>query len=143
MINKELADEKVGQGWIRVWAMIEVLGIKEEITKKSLETHIDTLDMDERVKLYKKQLGEIKEVEKPLKNVEKGFSQVCEIEFIAKNLEDLVAIIMKYGPSAVEILEPNEIKLKMNESQNILNLVSRMMHEFAAAGIGGLVIANK
>ena len=139
MINKEEADEKVREGWIRSWLMFEVLAVNEETTRKSLESLINRLDKDNRIKLYKKTLGEIKKVEKPIPNIEVGYSLTCETEIISKKFDNLVQIVITYGPSAIEILEPSKLYIDGGEAQKILNTISEMLHEFAAAGVGGIV----
>ena len=139
MIPKEESDEKVREGWLRVWMMFEVLAIDENVTKESLEKLINKLEKDSRAKMYKKEFGEVKEVEKPLPNVEMGHSLTCEVEIVSKRFDDIVQIVTEYGPSATEFLEPKKIGIDYGEAQSILNTVSRMMHDFAAAGAGGIV----
>ena len=139
MIKKEDADEKVGEGWIRAWMMFEVLAVNEDTTKNSLETLINRLEDDNRIRMYKKEFGDIRKVEKPMKNVDIGYSLTCEIELISKKFDNLVQIVTEYGPAAVEILEPKKLDLDAGEAQAILNSVSQMMHQFAAAGAGGIV----
>jgi hypothetical protein len=143
MINKEDADEKVEQGWLRTSLMFEVLAIKEEVTEKALGELIGKLDKDGRVKIYKKELLNIVETKNPFKDVEKAYSQACEIELIAKNFEHLVEIVTEYGPSSIEILEPNSLSIGMREAQSVLNRISSIMHQFAKAGVGGLVFIRK
>jgi hypothetical protein len=139
MISKEESDERVAEGWIRSWMMFEVLAISEEKTKDSLETLVGKLEKDLRAKMYKKSFGELKVVEKPLPNVEKGHTLTCEVEFVSKCFDDIAQIVTEYGPSATELLEPSKISMSSGEAQSVLNTISRMMHEFAAAGAGGIV----
>jgi hypothetical protein len=139
MIKKEDADEKVGEGWIRAWMMFEVLAINENTTRNSLENLMNRLEDDNRIKMYKKEFGEIREVEKPIKNVDIGYSLTCEIELISKKFDNLIQIVTEYGPAAIEILEPKKFDLDAGEAQAILNSISQMMHQFAAAGAGGIV----
>jgi len=139
MIEKGLADEKVSEGWIRAWLAFQVLAVNQDVTDKSLEELLKRLENDGRVKIYKKQLSDIKEVEKPLKNVEKGYSRTADIELIVKNLDDMVQIVIEFGPSAIEILEPKNLKVDLPQAQSILNIIAQVMHQFAAAGIGGVV----
>ena len=48
-------------------------------------------------------------------------------------------IVMEYGPSSIELLEPRILDLPISEAQGILNSLSRLVHQFAASGAGGLV----
>jgi hypothetical protein len=139
MMPKEECDEKVKGGWIRAWMMFEVLAVNEKTTKNSLEILLNKLEKDGRIKMYKKEFGELKTVEKPLPNVEMGYSLTCEVEIVSQSLDNLVQIVTEYGPSAIELLEPSKISVNAGEAQSILNSVSQMMHEFAAAGAGGIV----
>ena len=142
MIRKEEADEKIKEGWIRTWMMFEVLAINEETSKKSLESLLKRLEDDARVKMYKKEFGESKKVEKPMKKIEVAYSLTCKIELISKKFDNLVQVVTEYGPSAIEILEPKKFDIDAGEAQIILNSVSQIMHQFAAAGAGGLVFVR-
>jgi hypothetical protein len=59
---------------------------------------------------------------------------------ISKNLNNLAQIVIEYGPSAIEILEPDKFNLNSGEAQSILNSISHMMHMIAAGGAGGIVL---
>jgi hypothetical protein len=142
MIDKYEADNLVKEGQIRVWAAFEVLSGKEEMTKKSLTEHLEKLDNLKGVKLYKKQFSDVKRVEKPLRGLEVGFSYVCESEFIVKDMEELISVVLNFGPSSLEILEPKEIKLNVSKAQAVVDLVASVMHRYAAAGLGGIVVAG-
>lgn len=142
MIKSDEANEKVKEGWIRSWMMFEVLAINEEASKRSLESLLNRLEEDARVKMYKKEFGETKKIEKPIKNIDVGYSLTCEVELISKKLDNLVQIVMDFGPSAIEILEPKKLGVDAGEAQIILNSVSNIMHQFAAAGAGGMVFVR-
>ncbi|MEM5778287.1 MAG: hypothetical protein QXD43_00410 [Candidatus Aenigmatarchaeota archaeon] len=139
MILKEEANEKVKEGWLRVWMIFEVLAINEKTTRESLESLMNKLEKDSRVKVYKKEFGELKKVEKPLPNIEFGYSLTCEVELISKKFDDLVQVVIEYGPSAIELLEPLKFNVSAGDAQTILNSISHVIHDFAAAGVGGIV----
>jgi len=143
MIIKEEADEKIEEGWLRVWMMFEVLAINEKTTRESLDILMNKLEKDNRVKMYKKEFGEMKKVEKPLPNIDYGYSLTCEIELISKKFDDLVQIVTEYGPSAIELLEPLKFSINAGEAQAVLNSISQIMHDFAAAGAGGIVFIRE
>lgn len=143
MISENEAKEKVDQGWFKVWLMFEVLGVKEDVAEKALESLVNKLDNDERVKVYKKQFGDFLKVEKPLEGVEEGFSLTCEVEIISKKLDNLAQIVIEYGPSAIEVMEPTNFKMDAGEAQLILNTISQTIHQFAAAGAGGIVFIRE
>jgi hypothetical protein len=143
MISEAEANEKVREGWIKSWMAFEVLAINEKTARESLEGLIDKLDKSENIELFKKEFGSVKRVDRPLRNVETGFSVTCDVEIVSKKLEYLVQTVIEFGPSAVEVLEPLSLNLKVGEAQNILNTISEMMHRFAAAGAGGILVLKE
>jgi hypothetical protein len=143
LIEKAEADEKVQKGWVRSWLAFHVVATNEEITNKSIEDMMERLDKDGRVNLYKKSFSDVKKVQNPTKNIKEALGKTAEAEIITKNFEDLIQIAVEFGPSAVEILEPKKIELSIGEGQAIVNLLSQVMHQFAAAGLGGIVFVRK
>ena len=142
MIEKYEADEKVQEGWIRLLMTFEAVSVSEEVTKKALESLINKLDSDQRAMIYKKEFLGVKEVNAPVKGMEKGWSQIVEVELIVKRFEDAVNIVMEYGPSSVEVIEPKEVRVNIGEMQSTLNSIGELMHKFAAAGLGGFVFVH-
>lgn len=141
--SEELKDEikkKRKDDWIEAWFAIEALAVSEDVVKASLEKHIEKLSKAKDAFVYEKKFSDIKEVEKPLKNVEKGFSQIVEIKLFVKNLFSMISIVMLYGPSSIEILGPKDMKISIEEMQNIVNTLAGVVHQFASAGVGGIVI---
>ena len=55
----------------------------------------------------------------------------------------LLNAVMTYGPSAIEIVGPNKEEIDISEMQNVANTLAGVVHQFAAAGIGGIVITPK
>jgi hypothetical protein len=132
--------KKVNDGWIRSWMMIEVLAVTEKAAKSALEKHIQKMGREKRTIIYNKKFHEIKKVEKPLPKIEAAYSYVAELELVTQAYDQLIYLVMNYGPSSIEILEPEKLKIDMGEAQSILNSVAEMIHKFVAAGIGGLII---
>ncbi len=144
MMDSEIKDKvnkKMKDGWIKSWMMIEVMAVSEDAAKTALEKHVGKMESEKAAFLYGKKYGEIKDVENPLPNVAKGYSYVVEFEILTQNLDRLMTIVMNYGPSSVEILEPNEIKIPVGEAQGVLNSVSAMMHKFASQS-GGIIVSS-
>ena len=136
----ETVEKKMKEGWIKSWMMIEVMAVTDETAKKSLENHVNELAKEKRTIVYKKSFKEIKKVESPRPNIPVAYSNVVELEMITQTYEQLVYVVMNYAPSAVEVLEPEKVSIEAGELQGILNSISDMMHKFAAAGVGGVVI---
>lgn len=127
--------------WIEAWFAVEVLAVNEDVVKESLEDHITKMGREKDVFIYEKSFKEVKKVENPTKNIKEGFSYIVELKLFIKNLYALIRVAMLYGPSSIEILSPNNKEINLDEIQSISNMVSSMVHQFAAIGVGGIVIA--
>ena len=139
-MEEEQVKKKIKDGWIKSWMMIEVLAVNKKAAEESLKGHLDKMKKENKTLVIKEDYKGAQEVDKPMPDIEKGFSQVVEIELLTENYEKLMFLTMNYGPSALEILEPDNIKMDLGEAQGILNSISEMIHRFAAAGVGGVVI---
>lgn len=139
----EQAKKKRKDGWIESWMAIEALAIEKEVVEDSLKKHINQLKEVKDVLVFEEKFGETKHVENPMKDVKEGHSQIVEIKFMAKTFTMLLNVVMTYGPSAIEIIGPNKKDVDISEMQNIANTLSGVVHQFAAAGIGGIVITPK
>ncbi|MBI4019946.1 MAG: hypothetical protein HY367_01330 [Candidatus Aenigmarchaeota archaeon] len=138
---EEKVKKRIKDGWIRTWMMIEVLAVTEEAAKTALQKHVEMMDRETaRSMIYKKHFKEAQKVEKPIPHIESAYSLVVEIEMVAQDFETLAYLVMNYAPSAVEILEPDTVKMDVGEAQGILNSLAEMVHKFAAAGVGGIIV---
>lgn len=142
MISPNEVKEKVGAGWFNVWLAFEGLAVNEETIKSALEGLVERLETDQKVKIYEKEFLEPVKVENPLKGIKDAWSQVVNIKFVIKSFKDLVQLVIEYGPSAIEVLEPSKSQLQIGDAQDILNNVAGMMHRYAAAGMGGTVVVH-
>ncbi|MBI2674957.1 MAG: hypothetical protein HYX24_00740 [Candidatus Aenigmarchaeota archaeon] len=127
-------------GGIRSWMMIEVLAVTESAARQALENHLKNMEREKGIIIVKKEFRKPVEVSNPLQNIEKGYSHIVELEAVAKNYETLINIVMNYAPSSIEILEPEKLEMDIGEAQGILNSIADMMHKFARAGIGGVIV---
>lgn len=138
----EKVNKKLKEGWIKSTMMIEVLAVTEEAAKESLEKHISRMEKEEKAIIYKKNFKKIDKVKNPIPRIKEAYSNVVELELLTQNYDKLVYMVMTYVPSSVEILEPGHIKMDMGEAQGVLNSIAELIHKFAAAGIGGVIIGT-
>ena len=134
-INKRKKDK-----WFEVSFTIEVLGMDEQITKTSLAKHIEKMSHVKDIFVYEKDFLDVKHVKKPMKGVEEAYSQVVRVKFLVKKLSTLLNVVLTYGPSSVELLGPDKRDVDASEVQDIANVLAGLVHQFAAAGAGGIVI---
>lgn len=140
--TEDQVKKKLKEGWIRVSMMVEAMAISDKAVESALKKHVERMEKEKDIILYKKDFKTTEEVEKPLPNIPKGFSQVVDIELLVENFDKLVFMVYNYGPSSIEILEPEKIKMDAGEAQGILNTMAAMVHRFAALGGGGLVVST-
>ena len=134
-IKKKRKDE-----WIEAWFAIEALAVDEKVVRESLAGHIEKMSKLREIFIYEKDFKPTLKTKNPLKNVKEAFSQVVELKLFAKNLPILVSTVILYGPSAIEILGPDNKKTSIEEMQNVTNIIAGIVHQFAAAGVGGIVL---
>jgi len=140
--HKKLADKRLREGWIKSTMIIEVLAINEEAARTALEKHVEKMEKEDNTMILDKRFHEIQEVENPTPRIEKAYSHIVDVDVLTLNFDQLVRVVVSYAPSSIEILEPEHIKLDMGEAQGILNSVSEIIHKFAAAGLGGVMVSS-
>ncbi len=134
--------QKLADGWLKAWVMVESLATKEDVSRQSLVELAKLIEKEQEIGIVKKELKESHKVENPLPNVAEAYSTVLELEVMAKNYGSLARFVINYGPSALEILEPKKIAIELGEAQNVLNEIANLVHRFAQAGIGGVVLSR-
>ncbi len=140
---KELVGKKRKDGWIEAWFSIEALAINEDVVRTALKDHIEKLSKVRDVVIFEKVVKDALKVHKPLKNVEEAYSQVVDLKLMLKDLYTLIVVVLTYGPSSVEVISPGSVSVKAGEMQSISNLLATLIHQFASAGVGGIVITPK
>ena len=128
------------ENWFEVLFAIEALGVTEEVVVDSLKKHVEKLSHVKDVFVYDRQFTYAQNVKNPLQNVPEAYSQVVNVKFFVKDIATLINVVLTYGPSSVEILGPNKKEVSASELQNVANGLAGVVHMFAAAGIGGIVI---
>jgi hypothetical protein len=132
--------EKRKEKWFEVQFTIEALAVDKEFVEKALRTHVEKMSKIRTLFVYDTKYLETLKVQKPMDNIEEAFSQVVKVKFFAKDLLTLFNVVMVYGPSSIEILGPDRHEIKISEVQGISNTLAGVVHQFAAAGVGGIVI---
>jgi len=119
-------EEKVRDGAILSTLYLEVQGAKEDAAKEALEKMIfDRMGSEEFITLLEVKLYEIK------KDEEEGFySGVAELKILARDFRWFVNAVMRYGPSAIEIIKPEEYQLSSDEMHSLVADVSEIVHTY-------------
>ncbi len=143
---EEKAQELMDKGWIKSWMLFEVQAVTKDVLKKAIKNHISKIKKEKGVKIVNEKLSDFNELEASAllkqKGVDKVYSVVAELIVVYKDFEILTNNVINYGPSAVEILGPEKITLRMRDAQNVLASIADMMHKYALAGRGGVIISS-
>ena len=145
-ISEVNVDKLVSEGWIKVWLVFDTQAVDKKVLKGLLSGLFDKMRLIKEIHILSDSLTEPEAIEPSEQFTKKGitevFSQVLEVEILAKDFETLLYFVITFGPTTLEVLAPNEIKFDMREMQNTLILVSELMHSYAAAGAGGMVLTK-
>ena len=136
----EAVEKRREEGWIDAWFAFEVVAVTKEAAESAMKKHIEALENLRNVLVYEKSFQEIKEVEMKGYKIEKAYSKTAEVKLLLKDFETLVHVTVTFAPSAIEIYSPEKLEIKINELQNISNMLAGLMHQFASARLGGVVI---
>ena len=117
---------KSEEGKITAVFIIEVLGRPKEHLTETLEDLTRKLGEEKGVKILNKKINEPKLVE----NQKDLFTAFAEVEVEVDEAMMLAAIMFKYMPSHVEIIEPERIVLANNEFSDVLSEITRRLHRY-------------
>jgi hypothetical protein len=140
MDMKEEIGKRRKEKWFELHMGIEVLGISRDIAENSLAEHVRKLSSEDGVFVYEEKFSDIQKVDKPLRDVDEAYAQVASVKLFAKNLSTLMHVVMLYGPSSIEVIGPDKRDISVGEVQHVANNLASIVHQFAAAGVGGIVI---
>lgn len=117
--------EKVEEGWINVRFIVEAQGKPESHVLNNL-------------KAVKSQIASIKGVEiydetqeDPQKISDQIFSALLDLGLVVEDVELLMQLVLRYGPSAVLVIEPETIELEFRQLQNVINDVTVFLHKLS------------
>ena len=124
---------------IKAMFIFEILGRPPEYVKESLEEHILNLEKIEGIKILNKKIHEPKELnpDKLAKNgkLEKEqakdlYTSFAEVELIVDNISLLFSITFRLLPSHVEIISPDEFRLKNFDLNSIISELAIKLHRY-------------
>ena len=121
-------DKLLGEGCMHARLFMEVQGNDKDACQKALErTVFDSLVEEDSVTVLNVKFYELKQDAK-----EGFFSGVVEIDLLFRDFRWFVNVVMRYGPSAIELIEPHNVKLNLDEMQSILADVSELSQTFSS-----------
>lgn len=118
----EARDEGEAKGPFKVKMIIE--GASR--TKDALEFQM--AEIEKKLRKEKVQFGKFDR--SSVEEQEGNFTMFIDTEIFASSLKSVVNLIINYGPTYVELLEPKKVELSMSETQETMNLVVQAVHYY-------------
>lgn len=145
-MDKAEVQRLVKKGWIKVWMVFDTQAVDKKLLTELLEMLLAKMRETQSLKVVESSLTKPERI-KPVaqleaQGVKKVYSQILEATLLAEDFESLVNATITFGPTAVEILEPEKITISMRQAQNALSSMTEMMHRYAAAGPGGVMLTH-
>lgn len=119
--------EKVSQGHVRAILLLEILGRPKDYLSKALKVVTARLDKDKEIHVLSKKHHRPKQVKE-----EQVFAAFAEVEVLSPTLLKLMEICFDYMPSSIEIVEPAELKMNLQQSNSIINDLASRLHKYDA-----------
>lgn len=110
---------------IRTIMIFEIMGRPESYIKESIEKFSDKIGQEKDVKIINKKTAEVKKIEG-----QELFTTFAELEIETKDISALLRIIFNYMPSHIEIVSPDEFRLKNFDFGSILTEIIRIIHKY-------------
>lgn len=127
---------------VKLWMVFEAVSPSQEGVEGSLEDHLEKLRNEPEAEVVESNIDEVEKVENPHKTLEEGYSQVAETVVKASSFEEAIALTVNYGPTYVQVEEPDVYDLKLKESQEALQHVADIMRQYAETGAGGMLVSK-
>ncbi|MFH1751199.1 MAG: hypothetical protein ABH863_05965 [Candidatus Micrarchaeota archaeon] len=128
--EKDLAElfEKAGKlGAVLALLHFDSYGKDKENVRASLVELVSRINAEKGV-IYCR--GEVEEVLETEDEAGKSYTTYTEIKVMFSNFDIAIGTCLKYGPLAVEIIEPNELRMNQEQMQNTLLNASSISQQF-------------
>ncbi len=97
----------------RAYIIIEGISENKAVLEQAQEAVLNAFKNDPRFEILDLNVEEVIENEGV-------FTSMFEAEVVTKTFHDLVYLVLNYGPSSVELIEPASFEIKASEAQAIL-----------------------
>lgn len=125
-MDKREIKEKIAKGWLRAHLIIEVLGKPANYIEESIKVAIDNLEKNEKAEVLEKKVHPAKLIP----NTKEVFTTFAEVEILVQGISKLIEIIFDYMPSSVEIVEPANFAMKLEDANAVLNDLIGRLHQY-------------
>lgn len=104
--------------------LIEAQGNNKGFTEKSLQDLVVKIEKNPKIEVIAKDFSEAEEDESG------AFSAIVEVKLEFSDFYSYITGVMNYGPSAIEVLEPDNIKITQKEFIDTLGVVTATARKF-------------
>ena len=112
---------------IKAFVIFEMLGRPAEHLKKTLTEFIEKLGGEPGNQIKDKKINEPKKIGDSQQEL---YTTFAETEMELKDLPTLFKLIFSYMPSNIEIIEPEELKIKNFDLNVLVNELARRLHQY-------------
>lgn len=117
---------------IKIHTIIEIAGAPREHVEETIKKVTEIIKTNKKLEVLKQEVAEIEKTEAPsLKNPEEKmeiFSTFADMEINLENFDELMQFCYTFMPSSLEILEPEDLKIKNSHLSNSINDLLGRLH---------------
>ena len=112
---------------INIIIMLEMMGRPLQHVKETFSKLIDRMGNEKGIRIVNKKINEPKKLEDA-----ELFTTFAEIELELESLQQLLTVIFGYMPSHIEIISPEELRVKNYDLNVLSNEITRRLHDYDA-----------
>jgi len=112
---------------IKAIVIFEMLGRPADYLKETLKKFIDKVNNEKGVKILGKKIKKPKKLEQAKQELYTTFAE-AELEF--EDMQAMFKIIFIYMPSHIDIISPEEIKIKNFDLNVLMTELARRLHQY-------------
>lgn len=110
----------------RIKAFIEIQAIEPTVLEKEVAKFTENMKKDRRFTVY-----DLRQA--PVEQKDDYYGTFIEVNFSVQDFTNLVAFCFLFGPSAIEVLKPDQITITASDLQDALVFLSDMAHKYSNA----------
>lgn len=127
---------------VKLWMVFEAVAPTKDGVEGSLDSHLEKLGNEPEVEILESNIDDVEKVENPHPDLDEGYSKVAETVVETSSFEEAIAITVNYGPTYIQMEEPDVYELSLKEGQEALQDVADIMRKYAEMGAGGMLVSK-
>ncbi len=112
---------------IKAILIFEMLGRPADYLKETLINFVGKISKEDGIEVTNKNIHEPKKLEESKQEI---FATFAETEINFKGIDKLLKIIFVYMPSHIEIISPEELRIKNFDLNALINELIRKLHQY-------------